>query len=120
MLRPVESDADGGGVYPSMLCAHPSFQIDGNFAATVGIAELLVQSHGDVPELLPALPPFWPAGEVRGLRARGGVTVEHLAWSASTMCSATLRAERPPPSASAGPPPPDPHPLPNRPCHLTP
>nr|WSX78628.1 glycoside hydrolase family 95 protein [Streptomyces sp. NBC_00899] len=123
MLRPVESDADGGGVYPSLLCAHPPFQIDGNFGATAGIAELLVQSHGDVLDLLPALPPAWPAGEVRGLRARGGVTVEHLAWSASTLRSAILRAERPTTLRVRWPSTPTPRTLtlpPGRPYHLTP
>ena len=92
-LRFVDTEATvytgGGGTYLNLFDAHPPFQIDGNFAATSGIAEMLLRSDPDRLTLLPALPTEWPSGSVTGLRGMGGTEIS-LSWSEGRLREARI------------------------------
>ncbi|MEU4745068.1 glycoside hydrolase N-terminal domain-containing protein [Actinosynnema sp. NPDC023658] len=78
---------------PNMFDLHPPFQIDGNFGATSGVAEMLLHSHNGELHLLPALPPAWSTGKVDGLRGRGGYTVG-AAWSGGAATELSVTPDR--------------------------
>lgn len=96
-LRPVDNKyivnyKGGGGTYPNMFDAHPPFQIDGNFGAVSGIAEMLMQSTEDTIYLLPALPDKWACGSIKGLRARGNIKVD-ITWKDGKLADYKLHGD---------------------------
>ncbi len=81
----------GGGTYPNLFCAHPPFQIDGNFGFGAAILEMLLQNEGENIYLLPALPGTWSEGSVKGMRARGGFTLD-FSWTEGRIEEICIRA----------------------------
>ena len=86
-----KTGAHGSGTFPNLFCAHPPFQIDGNYGGTAGIGEMLLQSHEGFIHLLPALPDSWDEGSFRHMRVRGGASVD-LDWQGGRAVQATVRA----------------------------
>lgn len=95
LLKPVHSTktnmVNGGGSYDNLFCAHPPFQIDGNFGGAAGIAEMLVQSQDSIITFLPALPLAWETGGFNGLCVRGGAAAS-ANWQGGKLMQASITA----------------------------
>lgn len=87
-----DSKHHSGGTYPNLFDAHPPFQIDGNFGGTAGVCEMLMQCDGETMHLLPALPKEWPAGEIKGIKARGNYEI-NLVWNNGKVSKASITSK---------------------------
>ena len=88
----VSMEDNAGGMYGNLFCAHPSFQIDGNFGTAAAIAEMLLQNTVKGVWLLPALPEAWNDGSFEGLRAHGGFTFG-AEWDDGRLTEASVKSE---------------------------
>ncbi len=82
----------GGGIYSNLFCAHPPFQIDGNFGYTAGISEMLLQSQTGELQFLPAIPDQWSAGSIQGLKARGNFEITNLQWKDGKIVKLSIKS----------------------------
>ena len=83
----------GGGTYPNLFCAHPPFQIDGNFGFAAAVIEMMLQSDEERIELLPALPKAFNTGFVKGIRAKGGYCLD-VDWKNGKVTHIVIRAKK--------------------------
>lgn len=87
----VTMDDNAGGVYENLFCAHPSFQIDGNFGATAGIAEMMLQNSLKGVHLIPALPKAWADGHFKGLKAKNNFVFD-AGWQNGALKEVTVHS----------------------------
>ena len=91
-LDPFDHVGDENGTFPNMFNSCPPFQIDASYGVTAGICEMLLQSDAQSIRLLPALPDKWKDGCVKGLAARGNVSVD-IEWKDGKVTDYTVHGD---------------------------